>query len=129
MPPLQPLNPNDFARLFAPVIPLPVMPSLPPVMNVSPNPPPTGGGGNSNTLIYVGIGLLAVGVIVLTVYVVTERNETTRFVLQARVEVKELRQQLKTLQGSSNLLVTSKTINNGNTEKPGADSEPEQPRA
>jgi len=87
-----------------------ILPPVIPNFEIIPAPPDAMSNRNSNTLVYVALGVIVVGGVILIIHLVNE-NVAMRYQLQAlTAEVKTL-----SAERSSYLLTDSKTISHGTT--------------
>lgn len=69
----QPLTPNDLAKLFAPPsVPVPIAPVLPPPRDII---APSSASGGSNGWIWMGVGVIVLGVVIYAIHVTNERDQ------------------------------------------------------
>jgi len=116
MTPLQPFKPKDFANLFTPVTTSAIIASTLPIENGFSDPSLRPGNGKSNTLLYVGIGVLTIGLIAVVAVVIHKHNEVASKLSRLSFEMKM----------NHSLLTSTKLSNNANAERSIGKPESEQ---
>ena len=105
MVPLQPFKPSDFAHLFSPKLPPPILPPIGAATAAAPS-------GDDNTLFYWGMGFLAAVFVICTGYSIYQNVQIIKG-LEAMKEPKE-----RIIPAIASYSIANKQNENGNNQQP-----------